>query len=190
LRRKQWHYQQGELPAGNCRQPVARTAIDGAELARYVEANGHRFRTETVQSRTETDFGEQLATVAELRARAELAEARLADPKAMLDDMRQQRDRWETVANPALAERSETGRATTGNACAGKCGPGASCLTPAPRLALDARDGMSCRCWLIARPDDRRRGRSATTPQRQRQLHVAALQAPVRTERATPANSR
>jgi hypothetical protein len=98
LRRKQWHYQQGELPAGNCRQPVARTAIDGAELARYVEANGHRFRTETVQSRTETDFGEQLATVAELRARAELAEARLADLKAMLDDMRQQRDRWETVA--------------------------------------------------------------------------------------------
>jgi hypothetical protein len=73
-------------------------AIDGAELARYVEANGHRFRTETVQSRTETDFGEQLATVAELRARAELAEARLADLKTMLDDMRQQRDRWETVA--------------------------------------------------------------------------------------------
>jgi hypothetical protein len=73
-------------------------AIDGAELARYVEANGHRFRTETVQSRTETDFGEQLATVAELRARAELAEARLADLKTTLDDMRAQRDRWETVA--------------------------------------------------------------------------------------------
>jgi hypothetical protein len=73
-------------------------AIDGAELARYVEANGHRFRRETVQSRTETDFSEQLATVAELRARAELAEARLADLKTMLDDMRHQRDRWETVA--------------------------------------------------------------------------------------------
>jgi hypothetical protein len=73
-------------------------AIDGAELARYVEANGHRFRAETVQSRAETDFGEQLATVADLRARAELAEARLADLKTMLDDMRHQRDRWETVA--------------------------------------------------------------------------------------------
>jgi hypothetical protein len=80
-------------------------AIDGAELARYVEVNGHRFRTETVQSRIETDFGEQLATVAELRARAELAEQRLGDLKTMLDDMRRQRDdaerqrdKWETVA--------------------------------------------------------------------------------------------
>jgi len=66
-------------------------SIDASELARYVEANGHRFRSETGAS-------EQPATVAELRARAELAEARLNDLKATLDDMRQQRDRWETVA--------------------------------------------------------------------------------------------
>ena len=40
-----------------------------------------------------------------------------------------------------------------------------------------ARDGMSCGCWLIARPDERRRWGSATTGHGQRQLHVAALQA-------------
>ena len=73
-------------------------AIDGAELARYLEVNGHRFRAET-------GADEQPETVAELRARAELAERRLDDLKAMLDDMRrqrddtqQQRDKWETVA--------------------------------------------------------------------------------------------
>src|SRR5262249_26181365 len=73
-------------------------AIDGAELARYLDVNGHRFRTET-------GSGEQPATIAELRARAELAEQRLGDLKAMLEDMRRQRDdaerqrdKWETVA--------------------------------------------------------------------------------------------
>jgi helix-turn-helix protein len=73
-------------------------AIDGAELARYLDVNGHRFRSET-------GSGEQPATIAELRARAELAEQRLSDLKAMLDDMRRQRDdaerqrdKWETVA--------------------------------------------------------------------------------------------
>jgi Helix-turn-helix domain len=73
-------------------------AIDGAELARYVEVNGHRFRAET-------GAGEQAETTAELRARADLAEQRLADLKAALEDMRRQRDdmagqrdKWETVA--------------------------------------------------------------------------------------------
>jgi hypothetical protein len=73
-------------------------AIDGAELARYLDVNGHRFRTET-------GSGEQPATIAELRARVELAEQRLGDLKAMFDDMRRQRDdaerqrdKWETVA--------------------------------------------------------------------------------------------
>ena len=76
-------------------------AIDGAELARYLEVNGHRFRSETGP-------GEQPETVnsaAELRARAELAEQRLDDLKAALadmrrqrDDMENQRDKWETQA--------------------------------------------------------------------------------------------
>jgi excisionase family DNA binding protein len=73
-------------------------AIDGAELARYLDVNGHRFRTET-------GSGEQPETIAELRARADLAEQRLGDLKAMLEDMRRQRDdlerqrdKWETVA--------------------------------------------------------------------------------------------
>jgi hypothetical protein len=73
-------------------------AIDGAELARYLDVNGHRFRSETGSI-------EQPETIADLRARAELAEQRLGDLKAMLEDMRRQRDdaerqrdKWETVA--------------------------------------------------------------------------------------------
>ena len=66
-------------------------AIDGSELARYLEVNGHRFRSETIPS-------EQVATEAELRARADLAEQRLADLRSMYEDMKAQRDKWETVA--------------------------------------------------------------------------------------------
>lgn len=77
-------------------------SIDGAELHRYHQANGHRFRSETVTS-------EQPATldpgILELQLRAELAELRLADLKEALadmrrlrDDMEKQRDKWETVA--------------------------------------------------------------------------------------------
>ena len=87
-------------------------AIDGAELARYVEVNGHRFRAET-------GADEKSATVAELCARAELAEQRLADLKEALadmrrqrDDMAEQRDKWETVAQrlalPAPKPAAET----------------------------------------------------------------------------------
>ena len=66
-------------------------AIDGSELARYLEVNGHRFRSETIPS-------EQVATEAELRTRADLAEQRLADLRSMYEDMKAQRDKWETVA--------------------------------------------------------------------------------------------
>jgi len=66
-------------------------AIDGSELARYLEVNGHRFRSETVPS-------EQAETDAELRARADLAEQRLAELRSLDDDMQAQRDTWETVA--------------------------------------------------------------------------------------------
>ena len=94
-------------------------AIDGAELARYLEVNGHRFRTETgPDEQPETAD----STVAELRARAELAEQRLTDLKETLadmrrqrDDMEKQRDKWETVAQrltlpaPKPTETPETG---------------------------------------------------------------------------------
>jgi hypothetical protein len=49
-------------------------------LARYLEVNGHRFRSDTVVSeRPDTPDVE----VAELRARADLAEQRLADLREM-----------------------------------------------------------------------------------------------------------
>jgi hypothetical protein len=70
-------------------------AIDPAELARYLEANGHRFRPLTGSSGQPETEGENIP---ELRARAQLAEERLADLKAQLADMRDQRDRWMTQA--------------------------------------------------------------------------------------------
>jgi hypothetical protein len=70
-------------------------SIDGAELGRYIEVNGHRFRSETVSSER-PDIPR--SDMAELRARADLAEQRLADLRAMYEDMKQQRDKWETVA--------------------------------------------------------------------------------------------
>jgi len=70
-------------------------------LARYLEVNGHRFRSEIGA----VEQPETSNSVAELRARAELAEQRLDDLKVALaemrqqrDDMAQQRDKWETVA--------------------------------------------------------------------------------------------
>ena len=58
-------------------------AIDGAELSRYVEVNGHRFRSATGATivpgeQTETPDA-TVVELAELKARAELAEARLSD---------------------------------------------------------------------------------------------------------------
>ena len=58
-------------------------SIDGAELTRYFE---------------EIAPSEQPETVPELRARAELAEQRLADLKAMYEDMVEQRNKWEAIA--------------------------------------------------------------------------------------------
>jgi hypothetical protein len=97
LQRCQGHDQQaiktGKLSA--TRREDGSWCIDGAELARYVDANSHRFRPETVDDPV---AGEQLETIPELRARAELAEQRLSDLRSALDDMKVQRDKWETVA--------------------------------------------------------------------------------------------
>ena len=69
-------------------------AIDGAELARYLSVNEHRFRQQPIPA-VATD---QLETLLTERARADLAEQRLADLRAALADMREQRDAWETQA--------------------------------------------------------------------------------------------
>jgi hypothetical protein len=60
------------------------------EAGRYIEANGHRFRPETRVATGATDLAETLAAE---RARADLAEQRLADLREMLADMREQRDK-------------------------------------------------------------------------------------------------
>jgi excisionase family DNA binding protein len=78
-------------------------SIDGAELARYVEVNGHRFKETGDPDRPETGpTGTSRPVCAvelvEVRARAELAEARLRDLQAALADMREQRDKWQDQA--------------------------------------------------------------------------------------------
>jgi excisionase family DNA binding protein len=83
----------GKLSA--TRREDASWSIDASELARYVEAHGHRFRSET---RAATGATDQAETLAAEKARADLAEQRLADLRDMLADMREQRDKWETVA--------------------------------------------------------------------------------------------
>jgi excisionase family DNA binding protein len=83
----------GKLSA--TRREDASWSIDASELARYIEANGHRFRAET---RAATGAADQAETLIAERARADLAEARLADLREALADMKRQRDSWETQA--------------------------------------------------------------------------------------------
>jgi excisionase family DNA binding protein len=65
--------------------------IDNAELARYLDANGHRFRSDTGEpDRAETSPATD-ALVLELRAV-------IADLRADREDLRQDRDHWRTVA--------------------------------------------------------------------------------------------
>lgn len=64
-------------------------SIDEAELARYINANGHRF------NRSETGDGDQVETVEFQRA---MFEERIAELKTALADMRAQRDSWQAVA--------------------------------------------------------------------------------------------
>ena len=59
-------------------------SIDNAELARYLEANRHRFRSETVQTdRPETSAETDAAT-----------DALVAELRAVIHDLRQDRDQW------------------------------------------------------------------------------------------------
>jgi excisionase family DNA binding protein len=76
--------------------------IDPAELARYVAVNGHRFHTGHPATPVEQ---------IEIRARAELAEARLADLKVMVEELKAERDAWREQASrlaippPSVAKR-------------------------------------------------------------------------------------
>ena len=86
----------GKLSA--TRREDASWAIDGAELARYLSVNEHRFRQQPVPQPVPAGATDQLETLLTERARADLAEQRLADLRAALAAMREQRDAWETQA--------------------------------------------------------------------------------------------
>jgi hypothetical protein len=62
--------------------------IDNAELARYLEANQHRFRSDTVETdQVETGVGTGAAT-----------DALVAELRAVIADLRQDRDQWREQA--------------------------------------------------------------------------------------------
>jgi excisionase family DNA binding protein len=63
-------------------------SIDNAELARYLESNGHRFRSETVEAdRPETGAETSAAT-----------DALVAELRAVIADLRRDRDEWREQA--------------------------------------------------------------------------------------------
>jgi hypothetical protein len=62
--------------------------IDNAELARYLEANQHCFRSDTVETdQVETGVGTGAAT-----------DALVAELRAVIADLRQDRDQWREQA--------------------------------------------------------------------------------------------
>jgi hypothetical protein len=76
-------------------------AIDPAELARYHAVHGHRFHAgESGQPSTDASTGNNTGSeLVELRVLKRVAEERLAELKAALDDMRRERDRWQAQAD-------------------------------------------------------------------------------------------
>jgi hypothetical protein len=76
----------GKLSA--TRKEDGRWSIDNAELARYLDANGHRFRSETVS-------GEQPETPPKTDP---ATDALVAELRAVIADLRSDRDHWRTVA--------------------------------------------------------------------------------------------
>ena len=76
----------GKLSA--TRKEDGRWSIDNAELARYLDANGHRFRAETVS-------GEQPETPPKTDP---ATDALVAELRAVIADLRSDRDHWRTVA--------------------------------------------------------------------------------------------
>ncbi len=78
--------------------------IDPAELARYLETNGHRFRSETgstdqLETREKHADARADTLVAELRA--VIADLR-ADRDCTISDLRADRDHWRAQAEQAL----------------------------------------------------------------------------------------
>lgn len=66
-------------------------AIDNAELARYLEANQHRFRSDTVEPDQPETGTETLATTNML----------VAELRAVISDLRQDRDAWRDACERA-----------------------------------------------------------------------------------------
>jgi hypothetical protein len=74
-------------------------AIDPAELARWQSVHGHRI--ENRQNDREATWGENgtdpSSELAALRVYKQFAEERLTELKAMVEDMRGQRDKWQAA---------------------------------------------------------------------------------------------
>jgi hypothetical protein len=89
----------GRISAG--RDEFGQWAIEPCELHRvYPPLTDDTGTPNGAEERGVTGGG---AALAEAKARAELAEARLSDFRSMLDDIREQRDRWQNQAERLAA---------------------------------------------------------------------------------------
>src|SRR5262249_12520391 len=87
-------------------------AWNGQAQVEHFECNhilqGERYAGEFGQLRIETE--ELRRELAETRTRASVAEQRVADLTAMLNDIREQRDRWQAQANRLGSVLTDQGR--------------------------------------------------------------------------------
>ena len=89
----------GRISAG--RDELGQWAIEPCELHRVYPALADESGTENATAERAVTGGE--TAVAQANARADLAEARLSDFKTMLEDIREQRDRWQQQAERVAA---------------------------------------------------------------------------------------
>ena len=89
----------GRISAG--RNELGQWAIEPCELHRVYSALTDENGTENGTAERSVTGGE--TAVAQANARAALAEARLSDFKTMLEDIREQRDRWQQQAERVAA---------------------------------------------------------------------------------------
>lgn len=80
--------------------------IDPSELHRIYPLNVHNEQQETLVNTKETP--QETGEIRELRARLEAAYERLADRDAVIEDLREDRDKWRQQATALLADQRPT----------------------------------------------------------------------------------
>lgn len=86
-------------------------SIDPSELHRVYPLNVHHEHKETLVNTK--DNPQETGEIRELRARLEAAYERLSDRDAVIEDLREDRDKWRQQATALLADQRPTSSPTT-----------------------------------------------------------------------------